>query len=113
MCQLSRRSFHDLRAGSFEEGWSTLFPSLRAREWRSNAVCRRCTLLPLCGNCPGAAELETGDLESVVERFCEITHAQAFAARGDVPGHRRDAACCLGPAREPLIQIQRRAAPQA
>ena len=98
MCQLSRRSFHDLRAGSFEEGWSSLFPALRARRWQTNAVCRRCSLLPLCGNCPGAAELEHGDVEAVVERFCEITHLQAFGVRDDVPGHRRDASCCLGAA---------------
>jgi len=109
MCQLSRRSFHDLRTGSFEQGWNTLFPALRAREWQSNAVCRRCSLLPLCGNCPGAAELEHGDVEAVVERFCEITHAQVFTARGEVPGHRRDASCCLGAARNRLLQIQRRA----
>ena len=109
MCQLSRRSFHDLRRGSFEEGWQGLFPRLRARTWQSQGVCRSCTLLPLCGNCPGAAELEHGDVEAVVERFCEITHLQAFTARGEVPGHRRDAACCLGAARRPrLLQVQPR-----
>jgi radical SAM protein with 4Fe4S-binding SPASM domain len=113
MCQLSRRSFHDLRSGSFEEGWNRLFPALRARKWQSNAVCRRCSLLPLCGNCPGAAELETGDVEAVVERFCEITHLQVFTARAHVPGHRRDASCCLGGAPMPLVQIQRRPAPPA
>lgn len=113
MCQLSRRSFHDLRSGSFEEGWNRLFPALRAREWQSNAVCRRCSLLPLCGNCPGAAELEHGDVESVVERFCEITHVQVFTARADVPGHVRDASCCLGRPRTALVQIQRRATPPA
>jgi radical SAM protein with 4Fe4S-binding SPASM domain len=107
MCQLSRRAFHDLRRGRFEEGWERLFPRLRARKWHSNAVCRRCSLLPLCGNCPGAAELEHGDPEAVVERFCEITHLQAFTARGEVPGHRRDAACCLGAAQRRLLQIQR------
>lgn len=113
MCQLSRKSFHDLRRGSFEEGWNGLFPALRAREWQSNAVCRSCTLLPLCGNCPGAAELEHGDVEAVVERFCEITHAQVFTARADVPGHRRDASCCLGQTPAPLVRIQRRATPPA
>jgi radical SAM protein with 4Fe4S-binding SPASM domain len=113
MCQLSRRSFHDLRTGSFEQGWNTLFPALRARKWQTNAVCRRCSLLPLCGNCPGAAELEHGDPEAVVERFCEITHAQAFTARDDVPGHRRDASCCLEARRRPLLQVQRRAVPPA
>ena len=112
MCQLSRRSFHDLRGGSFQQGWNELFPALRARKWQSNAVCRRCSLLPLCGNCPGAAELEHGDVEAVVESFCRITHLQAFTARGDVPGHRRDAGCCLG-RKQPLLQVQRRTATPA
>jgi radical SAM protein with 4Fe4S-binding SPASM domain len=107
MCQLSRRAFHDLRSGSFDEGWNHLFPALRARKWQDNAVCGRCSLLPLCGNCPGAAELEHGDVEAVVESFCEITHLQVFTARDEVPGHRRDASCCLGSARSRLIQIQR------
>jgi len=37
-------------------------------------------------------------VEAVVERFCEITHLQAFTARGAVEGHRADAGCCLGAA---------------
>ena len=98
MCQLSRRASYDLRQGSFADGWTRVFPALRSRKWQSNSVCRSCSLLPLCGNCPGAAELEHGNVEAVVERFCEITHLQAFTARGAVDGHRRDASCCLGPA---------------
>jgi hypothetical protein len=40
--------------------------------------------------------MEHGDVEARVVQFCEITHLRAFAAIGDVPGHRRDATCCLG-----------------
>ena len=98
MCQLSRKASYDLRQGSFQDGWTRVFPALRARKWQKNSVCRSCSLLPLCGNCPGAAELEHGDVEAVVERFCEITHLQAFTARGAVDGHRSDAGCCLGAA---------------
>ena len=38
MCQLSRRSFHDLKEGPFTEGWRELFPRLRERTWQSNDV---------------------------------------------------------------------------
>jgi radical SAM protein with 4Fe4S-binding SPASM domain len=99
MCQLSRRSFHDVKAGRFADGWHGLFPRLRARTWRKNDVCRRCNLLPLCGSCPGAAEMETGDPESIIPGFCELTHLRAWTVMGDGSGHRRDATCCLGSGR--------------
>jgi radical SAM protein with 4Fe4S-binding SPASM domain len=96
MCQLSRKSFHDLTAGSFAAGWHELFPKLRARTWQSNDVCRRCSLMSLCGSCPGAAEMETGDIEGAVPAFCELAHLRAFAVMGESSGHRRDATCCFG-----------------
>jgi radical SAM protein with 4Fe4S-binding SPASM domain len=96
MCQLSRKSFHDLKRGSFESGWHELFPLLRARTWQSNEVCRRCSLMALCGSCPGAAEMETGDVEGVVPGFCELAHLRAWAVMGEGSGHRRDATCCFG-----------------
>jgi radical SAM protein with 4Fe4S-binding SPASM domain len=96
LCQLSRKHSYDLRDGTFAEGWSSVFPALRARTWQTNAACRRCSLIGLCGNCPGAAELEHGDPEAQVAAFCEITHLRAWAALGEVEGHRRDATCCLG-----------------
>jgi radical SAM protein with 4Fe4S-binding SPASM domain len=99
MCQLSRRSFHDLKTGSFAQGWRDLFPRLRARTWQTNTVCRHCSLMPLCGSCPGAAEMETGDPESIVPAFCELAHLRAWAAMGQASGHRRDATCCRGQGR--------------
>jgi radical SAM protein with 4Fe4S-binding SPASM domain len=96
MCQLSRRSCFDLREDRFERGWKELFPRLRAREWQSRSVCRTCNLISLCGSCPGAAEMETGDVEALVPQFCEIAHLRAFAVLGEACGHRRDASCCLG-----------------
>jgi radical SAM protein with 4Fe4S-binding SPASM domain len=99
MCQLSRRSFHDVKTGRFADGWHGLFPRLRARTWQTNGVCRLCNLLPLCGSCPGAAEMETGDPESIIPGFCELTHLRAWTVMGEGSGHRRDATCCLGSGR--------------
>jgi radical SAM protein with 4Fe4S-binding SPASM domain len=96
MCQLSRRSFWDLKQGSFAEGWNEFFPMLRARTWQTNAVCRKCNLMSLCGSCPGAAEMEHGDIEAMVAGFCEIAHLRADMVLGEKSGHRRDATCCLG-----------------
>jgi radical SAM protein with 4Fe4S-binding SPASM domain len=96
LCQLSRGSAFDLRAGSFASGWDEHFPRLRARKWQSHSLCRSCNLVSLCGSCAGAAELETGDVEGMVPQFCEIAHLKAWAAMGESCGHRRDATCCLG-----------------
>ena len=88
MCQLSRKSSFDLKTGPFRKGWEEFFPTLRARRWRSNSVCRSCNLISLCASCPGAAEMETGDLEGIVPQFCEIAHERAFAAMPEVVGPR-------------------------
>ncbi len=87
LCQLSRRNAFDLRQDSFARGWREFFPALRARSWQSDAVCRRCSLRGVCGNCPGAAEMEHGDPEAREARFCEITHLRAHAVLGDECGH--------------------------
>lgn len=99
LCQLSRRSSFDLRADTFARGWHEFFPALRARTWQTDAACRRCTLRSVCGNCPGAAEMEHGDVEARVAQFCEITHLRAFELLGEAAGHRRDATCCRGDGR--------------
>ncbi len=96
MCQLSRRHSFSLKEGEFTEGWNDFFPKLRARKWQNNDACSRCNLMSMCGNCPGAAEMETGDIEGLIPHFCEITHLRAHASIGEKTGHRRDATCCLG-----------------
>ncbi len=109
LCQLSRRHSFDLREKSFAEGWNVFFPKLRARTWQTQSACRSCDLIGLCGSCPGAAELEHGDPEATVAAFCEIAHVRAFAALEEVPGHRRDATCCLGTgllAQDPLAAVR-------
>jgi radical SAM protein with 4Fe4S-binding SPASM domain len=100
MCQLLRRSWFDIRHAGFAEGWNGFFPRLRARRWQSAAPCRRCSLISLCGSCPGAAELEHGEIEGLVAPFCRIAHARAHAMLGESCGHRPDAACCLDRAAE-------------
>ena len=96
LCETARRNPFDLREATFGEGWTRHVPRVRARRWRDNPVCPKCSLLAACANCAGAAELEHGNPEAVVATFCELTHRRAFASLGDVAGHRADASCCLG-----------------
>jgi radical SAM protein with 4Fe4S-binding SPASM domain len=128
MCQLSRKASFDLAEERFQTVWDERFGALRARAWQTDVACRTCTLQPLCGSCPGAAELLHGDIEAQVAHFCEIAHLRADALLGDESGHRADATCCLGkggltalpaatgcggcghsePVATPLLQIERR-----
>jgi radical SAM protein with 4Fe4S-binding SPASM domain len=130
MCQLSRKASFDLAEERFATVWDERFGALRARSWQTASACRTCTLQPLCGSCPGAAELEHGDIEGQVAHFCEIAHLRADALLGEESGHRADATCCLGrgsltalpaatgcggcghaAAPAPLLQIERRRPP--
>ena len=96
LCPLSRRGGYDLRTGTFAEGWRESLSRARERHWQSASPCRRCSLMALCDSCPGANELETGDVETPVAVFCEIAHRRAAAIVGAASGHRADASCCLG-----------------
>jgi radical SAM protein with 4Fe4S-binding SPASM domain len=105
MCQLSRKAAFDLADESFATIWSDRFGALRARSWQTASACRTCNLQPLCGSCPGAAELESGDIEAQVPHFCEIAHLRAQALLGSSSGHREDATCCLGRGSRPPSPI--------
>jgi radical SAM protein with 4Fe4S-binding SPASM domain len=94
LCLLSRRKSFDLCTGPFAQGWNDFLPRLRSQRWRSHSPCRNCRLVSLCGSCPASAELEHGDPEAPIPRFCEIAHLRAFEALGQIMGHRPDATCC-------------------
>ncbi|MEW6368299.1 MAG: radical SAM protein [Acidobacteriota bacterium] len=101
LCLLSRRSRFDLRDDTFMRGWEELLPRVRSRKWQSGSICENCSLLPLCGSCPGVAEMEHGDPESQVALCCEVTHRRTFGILGDACGHAPDASCCLKSAGPP------------
>jgi radical SAM protein with 4Fe4S-binding SPASM domain len=106
LCQLSRRASFDLREATFAAGWNDFFPMLRERRWQTDAACRRCSLMNLCGSCPGAAEMEHGDVEAMVAHFCEVTHLRTQALMGEIPGHRADATCCRGQGRSTAAEVE-------
>jgi radical SAM protein with 4Fe4S-binding SPASM domain len=82
ICTLARCPGYDLLSGSFREGWREALPAVRAIEIQSDDFpCLSCDLGIFCGRCPGWAELENGDPETVVDYACHIAHqrAQVFA----------------------------------
>jgi radical SAM protein with 4Fe4S-binding SPASM domain len=76
-CIISRSEGYDLRQGSFAEGWETFMGKLRSREVAGERRCSTCSLMPLCGQCPGWAGLENNDLQQPVDYLCEIAHLRA------------------------------------
>jgi len=117
LCQLSRQKSFSVREASFAEGWDVHLPRFRAQTWQTNSVCRTCNLISFCASCPGANELENGDIQKMVPQFCEIAHRRVFTLMGEGLGHRPDASCCLGEAsgrRVPVpAEAARPAAPNA
>lgn len=82
---------YDLRAGSLREAVTEFLP--RVREMRSTDPayverCGRCFLRGLCEQCPAKSWAEYGTLDTPVEYFCGVAHAQAVAAGLLAPGEK-------------------------
>lgn len=74
---------YDLAAGSLREAVTEFLPRLRERRAADPAYlerCGRCFLKDLCEQCPAKSWAEHGTLDTPVEYFCGIAHAQAAAA---------------------------------
>jgi radical SAM protein with 4Fe4S-binding SPASM domain len=74
---------HDLTSGSLREAVTEFLPRLREMRAADPAYlerCGRCFLKGLCEQCPAKSWAEHGTLDTPVEYFCGIAHAQAIAA---------------------------------
>lgn len=73
---------YDLKKGTLKEAWEQFVP--KVREMRSKRreflnKCRKCSIINLCLWCPAHAYLETGELDVLVDHFCQVAHARAKA----------------------------------
>jgi radical SAM protein with 4Fe4S-binding SPASM domain len=73
---------YDLRKGTLAEAWAQLVP--KVRNLRSDNPeylqrCRNCQITNLCFWCPAHAFLDCGELDCMVEYYCEVAHARAAA----------------------------------
>lgn len=81
----------DLRAGTLREAVTGFLPRVRALRSTDPAYlerCGRCFLRGLCEQCPAKSWAEHGTLDTPVEYFCGVAHAQAVAAGLLEPGER-------------------------
>jgi radical SAM protein with 4Fe4S-binding SPASM domain len=81
-CMMLRHpaTIYDLKKGSIKEAMKEFFPKV----WQIKATdidylnrCARCFLKGLCDQCPAKSWMEQGTLDTPVQYFCEIAHAQA------------------------------------
>jgi radical SAM protein with 4Fe4S-binding SPASM domain len=79
ICSGVRTPSYDLTRGTFLEGWNEFIPKIRQQKVSKDMPCIECDKQILCGQCPGIAEVENGDPESVVEYLCQIGHLRAHA----------------------------------
>jgi radical SAM protein with 4Fe4S-binding SPASM domain len=82
---------YDLAAGSLREAVTEFLPAVRDLRSAGRAYlerCGRCFLKGLCEQCPAKSWAEHGTLDTPVEYFCGIAHAQAVAAGLLEPGEK-------------------------
>jgi radical SAM protein with 4Fe4S-binding SPASM domain len=83
-CLLLRHpdTVYDLKKGSLKDALINFFPRLREETRALNpdylARCARCFLRGLCEQCPAKSWAEHGSLDTPVEYFCQVAHAQAM-----------------------------------
>lgn len=81
-CVLLREpdTIYDLRQGTMREAVTEFLPTLHELHAKSEAYlerCARCFLGGLCEQCPARSWSEHGNLDTPVEYYCDVAHAQA------------------------------------
>jgi radical SAM protein with 4Fe4S-binding SPASM domain len=82
---------YDLAKGTLNEAMTDFLPAVRALRAVDTTYlerCGRCFLKGLCEQCPAKSWAEHGTLDTPVEYFCGVAHAQAAAAGLLQPGEK-------------------------
>jgi len=82
---------YDLMAGSLQDAMTNFFPSLRDKRSTNPDYlerCSRCFLMALCEQCPAKSWAEHGTLDTPVDYFCRVAHAEARYLALIEPGER-------------------------
>jgi radical SAM protein with 4Fe4S-binding SPASM domain len=78
-------TMYDLRQGPLREAWEQLVPKvrdLRSQRREFLDLCRRCPIINLCLWCPAHSWLETGEMDTPIDYFCQVASARAAAISG-------------------------------
>ncbi|NMW21533.1 MAG: radical SAM protein [Chlorobiaceae bacterium] len=77
-------TLYDLRRWRLRDAWEGFVPKvrdMRSRRPEYLEKCRSCAIVNLCLWCPAHSYLETGELDSPIEYFCQVARARAAAIR--------------------------------
>lgn len=74
LCMTAREPQYNLRRGSFKEGWNEFLKDVRYQPADDRYNCNQCELSPICGMCPGWAQIENRGSMHPVEFLCRTTH---------------------------------------
>ncbi|MBL7131043.1 MAG: radical SAM protein [Candidatus Omnitrophica bacterium] len=73
---------YDLKKRSLEKAYEEFIPKVRELRSKNEKFlnnCRKCPIVNLCFWCPAHSYLETGELDTPVDYFCDVAHARAEA----------------------------------
>jgi radical SAM protein with 4Fe4S-binding SPASM domain len=82
MCVLTGHRSHSITQtevpmeNAFDKTWES-FGKAREEKLKPDSPCHRCDIAYLCSNCPGFAQLESGNEHGAVSYLCELTHKKA------------------------------------
>jgi radical SAM protein with 4Fe4S-binding SPASM domain len=84
LCMLLRHpaTVYDPKKGSLKDALDNFFPKIRNMKAENTDYlnrCAQCFLKGLCEQCPARSWMEHGTLDTPVEYYCKIAHAQARA----------------------------------
>ncbi|MEW6075264.1 MAG: radical SAM protein [Candidatus Omnitrophota bacterium] len=90
-CQLTDKFSIDLLKIPFKEGFFKEFPRVADEKFKAGSACRSCSLRNVCISCPAKAFLETGNEESPVSYYCELSRRIASDMKGMKEGQKEEA----------------------
>jgi len=77
LCMMAREQEYDLLSGSFKRGWDDFLAQVRTQKTENERECNSCSLISICGQCPGWSYIEHGDEYTKVDYLCQMTHLRA------------------------------------
>ena len=77
ICMMSREPGYNLRQGTFGEGWREAIPGVITRKQSGTSECCKCSIQPICGQCPVWSQLTHTDFENKVDYLCDMAKLRA------------------------------------
>lgn len=76
-CSLIRKPSFNLLQADINEARNKILSWIRNKKFISNSKCRNCQIKQYCRRCPGRALVETNDMETPLDYYCELAKETA------------------------------------